>query len=1089
MSNEGKKVTSKKTMAAIGRFSYFRKVRSGTSRLFSKAALCFLIVLVTTLLLPSWSPSYAKSDEHDLTKTMDKNKNKIDDVLEAKEGLSDIIIRFDDSSSSSAKASSLTKDHGFKKVETFQTFNWVGIPGVTKEKIHELSKRSDIELIEFSPIFNVTLDTAAKSARAKASPLYSPHTAQDLGLTGAGVNICIIDTGVDDTIHESLVGKFVAGYNAISDTVSNPDDDHFHGTHVAGIALGTGGPSKTYRGTAPGAGLVDVKVLNSGGSGWAWDIIQGIDWCKANKNAYNIKIMSISLGGGYGSGTDATSVAVNSAVDAGIVVVVAAGNAGPNYNTINSPGTADKAITVGNVYDFNTIDPSDDTVSSSSSRGVRPSDGDSNLLDELKPDVSAPGTSIISAQFNSASGYWSLSGTSMATPLVAGIVALLLEYDSTLTPAQVKTWLINTAQDKNGTYNPTLSSKYDRDYGWGEARFLLFTAKTDKTAYSAGETVSVSGKIFPGDVANAISIEVRNPNAEVHLSDQIVASADGSYLYEFDLGSVAIGGKYKVIVSYAQASIEGTFTYSSIKTTDFNGDGYPDLAIGVPSEDVGTIPDAGAVNVMYGSKSGLTAQANKMWHQNSASVLDDAEAGDSFGTALASADFNGDGFADLAVGVNGEDISSSSGIIQNAGAVSVLYGSSIGLNANNDQFWHQNKDGLKSQDPAQPHDNFGGALTAGDFNGDGFADLAIGAYGDNVDNISTAGVVNVLYGSSAGLVAKNNQLWHQNKAGVSDSSETQDFFGQTLTSGDFNGDSYSDLAIGVPFENVGTIADAGSVNILYGSSARLTSTSNQLLSLPSPVAADYFGLALAAGDFNNDLYSDLAIGAPYRDISGISAAGMVNVRYGLSTGLVTLGMQNWDQSSTDVEGDPEVGDLFGDTLAAGDYNGDGYSDLAISHPLEETGFFSYDEGAINVLYGASGAGLSAAGDQYWDQDNTVDVSEDYDRFGESLSPGDYNADGYTDLAIGVPFEDVKLPSGSSVQDAGAVNVMYGSKTGIATVGNQYLHQDYPLVEDLVEIGDLFGYAVAGDVEVAPSAASVTEPEDVTSSDVKGSESN
>jgi hypothetical protein len=155
---------------------------------------------------------------------------------------------------------------------------------------------------------------------------------------------------------------------------------------------------------------------------------------------------------------------------------------------------------------------------------------------------------------------------------------------------------------------------------------------------------------------------------------------------------------------------------------DFNGDGFADLAVGVPNEDVGSIVDAGGVNVLYGSASDLSATGNQFWTQNSSGVRDTAEAKDFFGSSLAVGDFNGDGFADLAIGVSQEDV----GSLADAGGVNILYGSASGLSVTGNQFWTQNSPGIRNT--AEASDNFGWSLAVGDFNGDGFADLAVGQW-------------------------------------------------------------------------------------------------------------------------------------------------------------------------------------------------------------------------------------------------------------------------------------------------------------------------------------------------------------------------
>ena len=177
---------------------------------------------------------------------------------------------------------------------------------------------------------------------------------------------------------------------------------------------------------------------------------------------------------------------------------------------------------------------------------------------------------------------------------------------------------------------------------------------------------------------------------------------------------------------------------------DFNNDGFEDLAIGVPREG----QDSGAVRVIYGGPAGLAAAGNQIWHQDSDGIAGQANEGDYFGFALAAGRFNSDGFEDLAIGVDGENI----GGLQDAGAVNVIYGGPAGLAAAGNQIWHQDSDGIAGQ--AEGGDSFGFALATGDFNDNGLEDLAIGVFGED----DRAGAVNVLYGaglqfSSEGIVS------------------------------------------------------------------------------------------------------------------------------------------------------------------------------------------------------------------------------------------------------------------------------------------------------------------------------------------------
>lgn len=272
---------------------------------------------------------------------------------------------------------------------------------------------------------------------------------------------------------------------------------------------------------------------------------------------------------------------------------------------------------------------------------------------------------------------------------------------------------------------------------------------------------------------------------------------------------------------------------SALVCGNFNVDVYDDLAIGVPGEDIGPLVDAGAVNVLYGSNAGLTATGNQLWHQDSASVAGVAEAGDRFGAALASRDFDDDVADDLAIGVPGEDLE----LLDNAGVVNVLYGGSGGgLTAADDQLWHQDSPSVR--DTADNDEEFGAALAAGDFDNDGFDDLAIGVPGEDLtqplgENAADAGAVNVLNGSGTGLTADRDQFWSQ--VALQGAHEDGDHFGYSLASGDFDNDDFDDLTIGVPGEDLEASSSAGAVNVLYGSGVLLAQSGNQVWHQDSPL--------------------------------------------------------------------------------------------------------------------------------------------------------------------------------------------------------------------------------------------------------------
>ena len=251
----------------------------------------------------------------------------------------------------------------------------------------------------------------------------------------------------------------------------------------------------------------------------------------------------------------------------------------------------------------------------------------------------------------------------------------------------------------------------------------------------------------------------------------------GSGLYGAGSGLATAGDQvWHQAVQDVEGQIEKNDAFgSSLTAGDFDGNGFADLAMGVTGEALSGEPGAGAVNVVYGTASGLTATADQIWHQDVTGIADKAEEDDAFGWSLAAGDFDADGFADLAVGARAEDVTFFNSSVSGAGAVNVVYGSLSGLSAAGDQFLHQSSAG----GALEAGDLFGHSLSRGDFNGDGKTDLAIGAVLEDIAS-SDEGAVNVMYGSGGGLTATGAQFWHQDSPGVLDSAEQGDVFGRAL---------------------------------------------------------------------------------------------------------------------------------------------------------------------------------------------------------------------------------------------------------------------------------------------------------------------
>lgn len=409
---------------------------------------------------------------------------------------------------------------GLEVTHIYKYINAIRIDFVPANKVSELTLISDLKLVEWQAPVYPMLDTAVKAVKVRNSDEYSP-VVWDKGLYGEGINVAVLDTGVDNE-HETFgvygdqnVRRFIAGmdceggcptdsegnyvFTTEEDSNEDPDDFDGHGTHVASTVLGTGGDDDDdgdgepdYIGVAPAARLIDMKVMADWGSGSAADINEAIEACIENVNTdwendgeknNGIQIMSMSLGTTSDSdGTDSQSQLVNQANAAGIAVVIAMGNDGDEE--VPSPAAADWSIAVGAMDNNDDVNRNGDDLASYSNYGPRQSDGDDDRWDELKPSVVAPGSGIRAALAHSnfigesnAQGWTTKDGTSMATPIVAGLVALLLEADGSLKPTSTTNGVRDRLQEFSEAWDtenydgspsePSEDDKYNYYFGYG----------------------------------------------------------------------------------------------------------------------------------------------------------------------------------------------------------------------------------------------------------------------------------------------------------------------------------------------------------------------------------------------------------------------------------------------------------------------------------------------------------------------------------------------------------------------------------------------------------------------------------------------
>ena len=454
--------------------------------------------------------------------SLDSDRNSIHDSLQTASGPVNVGLSYDGRITDSNRFDLALAGHDIHL--ELLSVDALLIGDVDASEVYALSQLEGVVMVERYGSLVFYGDVQTPAVKARNSTEY-PVGAWDLGVSGHGVNIALTDTGVDNE-HPGLSGKFVAGYDAVcfvhsdpqcilsggreDDGSFDPDDGNQHGTACMGMASATGleqdGSQSEFYGAAPNASLVDVRIGTDVGAGpfenylleqeFYESAMNGLQWIIDHKDDawpgvdeanHGIDIISLSWGitsheNGGSDGSDMHSRILDDAMLSGVTVSNAAGNDGPDNDGLSGMSASSLSVTVAATDDLNTVDRSDDSIASYSSRGPRRDNGDGNPLNELLPEVAAPGTNIVQAEGCVTSGSCNNflggdasdntytgrgSGTSYATPAVSGVIALVIEANGNLTPLQIKEVLKQTAERRGEPSAPDVDPYWNRDFGWG----------------------------------------------------------------------------------------------------------------------------------------------------------------------------------------------------------------------------------------------------------------------------------------------------------------------------------------------------------------------------------------------------------------------------------------------------------------------------------------------------------------------------------------------------------------------------------------------------------------------------------------------
>ncbi|NEB13256.1 VCBS repeat-containing protein [Streptomyces coelicoflavus] len=430
---------------------------------------------------------------------------------------------------------------------------------------------------------------------------------------------------------------------------------------------------------------------------------------------------------------------------------------------------------------------------------------------------------------------------------------------------------------------------------------------------------------------------------------------------------------------------------------DLNGDGRPDLVVGLPGNSVGGQARAGSVVIANGTSTGPASTSVRI-DQNSPGVGGASETGDGFGQSVASCDFDADGYADLAVSSPLEMM----GTTEGAGMLSVHYGGSGGIYNGTTETFSEDTAGYPGT--VGWDEVFTYSLAAGDVDGDGYCDLAVGQPLDVAGGKANAGTIKLMHGTAGGLNAADTVQLDQSTANVPGGPEAEDRFGERMAVGDVNGDGIGDLVVATIGEQIPGSSDRGSLHVLYGPIEDAPADSDYVDSGNVTGIGAFAGSALAVGHFNDDAYADVAVGVSDEQAGGRGAAGRLAVLYGDAHGLsATSRVKLFDQDTPGIAGGPETEDYFAASLAGGDFDGDGVDDLVVGMRSEAIGSVK-GSGAALVLFGNATGGITTKGAVWVDQDTAgvPGVVSEGDHFGWTVGALDTDGNGRVEPLVGAP---------------------------------------------------------------------------------------